>query len=438
MDYSPVNSGAVGVNESFDETNTDNIDLIDPFDENVYFPDFSLKRKKNQHTTRKQKPGMTDFPTETYLVINRGKSDSNDIPITEIDEIIGEKYLSNGTTYINYSNYFERLLDSLEKYCIRKQEKYDIQQNMNKTIYSVPVTDIIFNKGTSNVQNKKITTNQNVHDEIHEGCKERFIIIGDKQYSNKNIYHRISNGFVPVKIPNPSLEVDIFSNKENVSIPDDLMYVRVEKSSFDDKTNTFTFTFPFETSINGINLEPVVSYTTIHTTMFKCTTHGHRKCEKPRHCINVIKNYGFIKKFEIYYRTPSISSKWIFFGKFDGNYSMFSHNLINFDDIIVKEIRIVAIESEGNVNKVSIKPFGKSIAKSIPSDSLQNIEYIIYSPRDGKYCTNFTKRNDFIQHIRCTCGTCTIKRKEKCGKGKNKNQVELNEFINDCFDDFIY
>lgn len=307
MDYSPVNSGTVGVNESFDETNTDNIDPIDIIDESMYVPDFSLERKKNQHTTRKQKPGMTDFPTETYLVINRGnKFDSNDIPITEIDEIIGEKYISNGTTYINYSNYFERLLDSLEKYCIRKQEKYDIEQNMNKTIYSVPVTDI---KVTQNVQNKSITTTQNVYSEINESCKERFIIIDGKQYSNKNIYHRNSNGFVPVKISNPSLEVNIFSNKENVSIPDDSMYVRVEKSSFDDKTNTFTFTFPFETSINGINLEPVVSYTTIHTTMFKCTTHGHRKCEKPRHCINVIKNYGFIKKFEIYYRTPSISSK---------------------------------------------------------------------------------------------------------------------------------
>ncbi len=62
---------------------------------------------------------------------------------------------------------------------------------------------------------------------------------------------------------------------------------------------------------------------------------------------------------------------------------MFSHVLINFDEINAKEIRIIVIELEGIINKVRIKPFGKSNSNDI--NMTQNIDYVIYSPRDGEY-----------------------------------------------------
>jgi len=68
---------------------------------------------------------------------------------------------------------------------------------------------------------------------------------------------------------------------------------------------------------------------------------------------------------------------------FDGFINMYEFKKVQFDEISVKEIRIVPIITHGNVNKCNIWAIGKASMKNqVSTDTL--VKYDLIVPFDGK------------------------------------------------------
>lgn len=346
-------------------------------DSELYAPDFFVKTRKNGNTMRKTFPYI-EF-TNLKLEIIRFADDKELVPVTDIDDFFSEFEIFVGKTELTLSksNKFNDVKDALDMYSTSVASTFDSKTNMEKHIYTVPVVGYV--KG-QNTEKKTINTNTTNYTDISR--KERFIIINDHKYSCDKIYKAQSGIYVPLILP----------SIDEVSIPDDSQYFLVSKITLN--SNTFTFTLPKSFKINGLSLRPEsFKYEKIHSTAFKC----NQKCKKDKHHIKVLSNNpGFIKSFELSYRSPNTGGKWIDIGKFNGSKSIFSHDLITFDETLMNEFRVNVIEYEGNIEKIRIHPFGKMIS-SHPIDKISCVTYILYTPRDGHYVKMFEKRSNYIK-----------------------------------------
>ena len=377
-------------------------------DSELYFPDFCLTSKKNSHTQRRTFP--YNEMKNTFLEIVRSTDDKELVPVTDVDELFTDFEISNGITDITLSkaNRFNDVKEALELYSTTETKTFDSKTNMQKQIFTVPVVRYVKSNLKSHIKShseKKFNEKYEM-EEIHE--KERFIVIGDHKYSCDKTYKPHAGMFIPIVFPSPT----------DVCIPDDSQYFRIEKVSFD--SNTFTFTLPTPVKLRGFSLRPKsFKYEKIHSTEFHC----NHKCQKDKHCINVLSNNpGFIKKFDLSIRSPETHGKWVEMGKFDGSKSIFSHDLITFDETFVKEFRVSVIEFEGNIEKIRVEPFGKMIYSNTVVES-SSVTYTLYTPRDGHYVRKFEKRSDFIKgYTGCDCGICRPHGKAK-GAYKKKCQM---------------
>lgn len=345
-------------------------------DSALYCPDFILTKKENGHTMRRI--FQCNEMKETQLEIVRHSDDKKMIPITDIDKFLSENNISLGITKLTLgkANKFNDVKDALELYSSKVTRTYDSKMYFEKHTYTVPIIGYTKEYDRGNIDKKpksKMETN-----ECHK--KERFIIIDNCKYLCDKKYKPHAGMYIPL----------IFPFFDDIKIPDDSQYFRVEKSSFNN--NIFTYILPMPTMISGISLRSgIFKYKKIHSTTFKCINN----CGKDNHNINVLSNNpGFIKCFELSFRSPETKGKWIELGKFNGSNSIFSHDLITFDETLIKEFRVTVLESEGNIEKIRIEPFGRMIfSNSIDESSF--VTYTLYTPRDGHYVRRFEKHSNY-------------------------------------------
>lgn len=366
-------------------------------DSELYFPDFTLVRKNTGHTKRRTFP-YSDA-TNTKLDISRQPDENDMIPVTDVDDLLSDFEIAAGTTELTLrkANTFANVKEALELYSTEVTKTYDSKTNLEKHIYCVPVVGYLKNSITSNTKSSNHKSQSNTSDS-EMSRKERFIIIDNHKYSCDKVYKPHSGMYIPFVIP----------NIPEVELSPQMQYFRISKTSFEG--NTFTFTLPIPMRISGFAMraEPF-KYNYVHSTAFHC----NHKCQKQKHSIRVLSNNpGFIKKFDLSFRSPDTQGKWVEMGKFDGSKSIFSHDLIQFDEILTKEFRITVTDYEGNIEKIRVEPFGKMISSNQIDSS--TVTYTLHTPRDGHYVRKYEKRSDFIKgYTGCDCSTCRPHAKAK-------------------------
>ena len=394
-----------------------NDSFADSSDSELYSPDFSLLRKETGKTTRRTFSSELKNPT---LEIERYSDENDMIPITNVDDLIEDFGIYTGTTemILRKENSFANVKDALELYSTKVTKTYDSKSNLEKHIYTVPVVKYIKNQNPPHQKSFQSKT-KNLDTPFDFRKKEEFIIIGDNKYSCDKIYKPHGGMFIPF--------VPIVPDTYKIGIPDKTQYHRVEKSSF--VKNVFTIAFPFATKISGFAMSAeAFKYENVHSTTFHC----HRLCTRPNHLIRVLSNNpGFIKTFCFSFRSPDTRGKWIDMGKFDGMKSLFSRELISFDEILIKEFRISVVDYEGNINRIRIEPFGKMISPEAIDSS--TIEYTLYTPRDGHYLRRFEKRAVFVRGRsgKCDCSMCRPRGSKGLYKEKCQTMYQMCQPTND-------
>ncbi len=342
--------------------------------DDIYAPDFVFQRKASTHTLRKRNYAT---PTEYMVNITRPLCDIG-IPVTEMDDYVNDKSIFIPQSYNEFNNkislgkkkMYEDFIFYIEEFCISKTEKYDIQNNMNKTIYKVPIIGYIKNESDRNYNYQTSMFKEKIQD-------EKFIMINHKMYSINKYYRAFGLNYTEVNIPE-----NYFTNTK----PDigEHYYTSDKMSCLKDN---ITYSFHHEIKISSLIIKPEnMSFKNVHgdNTYSQYERRNTSLMRKKKYFIKVLENDpGFITKFELQYRSDLTNGQWIKHGIYNGNVSIADSVKICFEEIQVKEIKIVPISFHKSFEKVQIKFIGKADVKISTDDIF--VTYEISIPRDGKY-----------------------------------------------------
>lgn len=404
-------------------------DMIDNPDDGLYFPDFSLTRRPVKHTMGRCL-GWNSYE-QPVLTITRPGDKYPLVPVTEIDDVIGMSYLSHKELDVSLgkNEMFHTVQDALDTYATTMKKTFDVYTNMDKRTYTVPVIGYINIRSTTtddfdcdyfhtgfkwNKWNSPgHTSRSHIHDE--NAPRERFIIIDGDTYSTWKKYKRHGSKYVPLNIPSDTQSDHLGENEQSFRV-----------AKFSPNKASITITLPKETILSGFTLEPEkMIFEQIHSTTIRC---GHH-CHKQKHHISCLKNDpGFVITFKLYIRSSLTDSQWLSLGTFAGNSSMYDSTRIIFENIAIKEFRIVPTNYHKSFDKIRITPIGPSIS-STPTSDEEFVTYTLVAPRDGKYHQRFDKVIDKYQGpIGCDCYRCMPY--SKC-KGTYKDRCR---FMNEACD----
>jgi hypothetical protein len=380
--------------------------------EELYCPDFTLTRRPTKHTVKKSL-NYESF-TNSKLDITR-PDDSEMIPITEVDELtnlipIVPNHIEN--IILSKKDAFNKVPSTLEYYCTKKTTSYDMFTNIIKITYEVPITGFVNNNNSYNSyktrRSKKILSRKIENPQK----RERFIVIGEQIYSCLKTYRPYGNGYIVLNIPAKILPIP--------EIPSNSQIFRIAKKKVTKNDITFTLIFPVK--LNSISIQPEsLQFTQVHSTAFTC----HGNCTKNKHCITVLENDpGYLSEFKMMIRSPLTNNQWISIGSFVGNNSIFDSTIVSFDEITVKEMRIIPTSYHKSFDKIILNPIGNRIVKNnISSDT---VTYALYISRDGSYMNTYTKYHKYRTKQGCSCSYC------QCRKGLYKQKsLALRDCIAD-------
>ena len=404
-------------------------DMIDDSSD-LYCPDFSVTRRPPTHTLRMGAlSNMYDQPT---LAITRPDTDDYMmIPITEIDDLLKLNSVSKEfkeDISLGTRERFNDVKTVLDTFASTMTRTYDRFSNMETLTYTVPVIGFLKNskekfdrsfgcdseyfksyKRYQYHQNTGISRISSVRLNDENAPRERFIVIDGDKYSNFKVYKRHGGHFVPLNLPS-----DYNINDENHNLGENEQIFRVSKMSV---KSDITLTLPKETELSGLSILPEkLQFEQIHSSMIRC----HGTCIKSKHCISCLKNEpGYLMNFKLMFRSSLTDGKWVPLGNFTGNGSMFDSTRISFDNILVKELRIIPNYYYKSFDKIRLFPIGPCITATAVSDELF-VTYVLMVPRDGKYRRAFDDVRDKKNSIYtsgCDCSRCTGRKgvyKEKC------------------------
>ena len=384
------------------------------FDEtNIYCPDFSVTKMPDRHTKIRADCYRLSEIADYYMGILRPSNiEANLIPITEVDDLLSDNDIRLGDYEMSLGkNYrFTTIIDALKQFSVRETETYDKLCNMKTFIYTVPVIGFITTGLTSP---KSIINISNPIPDSSRSYQERIIIINGDRYSSHKTYKRVGLRFVPLNIP-----ANYNSNITTPIVNDDESVFRVSKQ--DITKDSIKMTFLSEIAISTLSIHPEMMQTdSIHSDIIRC----NGTCMKSKHCILVQKNDpGFLTKFELHYRSSLTKGQWLKHGTFSACSSMFDIARIKFDEITVKEIRIIPIAFHKSFDKIKIFPIGLAISKA-PISSDMFVTYSVSMPREGHYVRPYDKIS--LNHM-------YVDKRERKPKGIRK---EFTRFIhNNCND----
>jgi hypothetical protein len=399
-----------------DQDNTQSNDL--------YCPDFSLSRRPVSHTVGRMNV-YRNLYSDHEISIKRTFSDPNMVPITVIDELLNlnlQKICNTDSSIVlGKHGKFLTIREALEAFSTEMTQTYDDTTNSNILKYTVPISGFISSAsrpitfGTDSAYFQKTSFAHKATN--YDSPRERFIIIDGNKYSTFKTYKSHCGHFVPISILSNYYPTPIINDKEHV--------VRVAKTTC--SKISITLTLPNDTMLSGLSLHPEpLQFDSVHSTTIKC----HGKCTKSKHCIKCLKNEpGFIKSFKMFIRSSITNGIWILLGTFTGNTSYIDSTRISFDQIAVKEIRIVPTNCQKSFEKVEIFPIGPTITPDPVSDVLF-VTYSLMMPRDGKYRKRFDKVREKFggSYSICDCTMCTGRRS---GKGTYKEKCR---YLRDMYD----
>lgn len=369
---------AADVDVDFDS----DFDASADFDEtNIYCPDFSVTKMPDSHTKIRGDNYRFRLIVDYNMAILRPSYIEADlIPITEIDDLLSANdiRLGNYTMSLGKNYRFTTIIAALKKFSVRETETYDKIINMKTYIYTVPVIGFI---KTALPSPKSTIIVSNPIPDSSRSYRERIIIINGDRYSAHKTYKRIGLRFVPLNMPanyNSNITTPIVNDGESV--------FRVSKQ--DITKDSIKMTFLSEIAISTLSIHPEMMHTEfIHSDIIHC----NGICQKSKHCILVQKNDpGFLTKFELHYRSSLTKGQWLKHGTFNASSSMFDIARIKFDEITVKEIRIIPITFHKSFDKIEIFPIGLAISKA-PISSDMFVTYSVSMPREGHYIRPFDK-----------------------------------------------
>lgn len=368
--------------------------IIDSFDfTDVYCPDVDFQRKASTHTLRRR---HYTTPTEYTVTIKRYRSDDG-IPVTQMDEYFSDKsiyckpssygkYGSENEIPLGKKEMYDDFIFNIEEYCSSKTVIYDKYSNMNKTIYKVPIIGFVqneFHKSTHHTHHTHDTLNTDVYSDVHD---EKFIMIRHKLYSLDKYYRELGLEYTEVNIPKNYFEDDKLDESEKYYTPDKTICGK----------NNITFSFHHDMKISSLVIKPEkMSFKNVYSDNIYSRYDRHNKhiTRKQKHSIKVLENEpGFISKFELLYRSELTNGQWVSHGIYNGNIGIADTVKISFDEIQVKEIRVIPISFHKSFDNVNIKFVGHNDTK-LTSDELFVI-YEISMPRDGKYLKYSSKVSD--------------------------------------------
>lgn len=396
-------------------------DMIKNLDDGLYCPDFSVTRRPVKHTLGRSM-GWYSYE-QPVLTITRPGYKYPLVPVTEIDDVIGMSYFSHTDIDVSLGkNYmFHNVQDALDTHATTMTKTFDVYTNIEKRTYTVQVIGYIninstttddfdceyFHTGYKWRPSSGHTSHTHTRDD--NAPRERFIIIDGDTYSTWKKYKRHGSKYVALNIPS-DIQSDHLGENEQA--------FRVAK--FSPNKSSITVTLPKETNLSGFTLEAEkMIFEQIHSTTIRC---GHH-CSKLKHHISCLKNDpGFVITFKLFIRSSLTDGQWLSLGTFAGNSSMYDSTRVVFENIAVKEFRIVPTNYYKSYDKIRITPIGPSISSTPVSDE-EFVTYILETPRDGKYHQRFDKGVEKYQgqidpdyyHYRCMpFSKCKGAYKERC------------------------
>jgi hypothetical protein len=353
----------------------------------IYCPEYVFQRKTSTHTLRQR--NYTCSP-EHVVTIKRPRCEDG-IPITELDQYLSDKSIySSGRTYGKYvsenevslgkKEMYEAFLFYSEEFCSSKTVTYDRTSNMTKTTYQVPIIGYFASKfGNTSYSHSPISAMV----DMKMANDEKFIMVNRKMYSLDKYYREVGLDYVEVNVP--------ANYSTDTNLDDGEHYYSSDKvACFKDN---ITYSFHHEVNISSLIIKPEkMSFKHVHgdNTYSRFERRNPSLMRKPKYFINVLENEpGFISKFELQYRSELTHGQWFKHGIYNGNISMADCVKISFDEIQVKEVRIVPISFHKSFEKVQIKFVGNNTVQVTADDVF--VIYELSTPRDGKYLTYSSK-----------------------------------------------
>ncbi len=322
-------------------------------------------RKSDGHTFRANI--LRNYQNAEYTVDIKRPYNKDGIVVTHLDSLIGSISLNR---YWNISlrkgKLFDRFISEIEEIANNKKVTYDKGSNMNLTHYFVPSTGLIINskQNNSNVNFGSVFDND-------YNVKERFITIGFNTYSNKYQYKKVKDSLVKINIPITDYNT-LYSDNEQRYLP----------TKFSVGKNNINMTFHHTMTISSLIICPeTLIFERIHGDNSNCV----KGCSKNKHTISVLKNDpGYITRFNLYYRSSKTHGKWINHGIYQGCSALLTPVKVSFDPVEVDELRIEPIDYVTKFDKVKIHAVGEKLLSNPVADNIV-VEYIVKTPRDGKY-----------------------------------------------------
>jgi hypothetical protein len=358
----------------------------------LYCPDVVVQRKAPTHTLRRWSRYYYIPPGEYVVNVTRPKCGNDGIPVTEMDEHFSDKTVFNHPGYygtkgteskvsLGKKDLYDKFIFYVEELCSSKTDTYDKYSNMIKTAYKVPIIGFFKNETTPRYWYQSCAPHKDVHE-------EKFISIRHKLYSLDKYYRQVGLEYGELNIPKDYFEPVKPDVGEHHYPP--------HKTSY--RKEHLTFSFHHDVTISSLVLKPEkMSFKHVHgdNVHSRYERQNTSLLRKQKYYIKVLENEpGFISKFEMQYRSELTNGQWVKHGIYNGNVSIADCVKISFDEIQVKEVRIIPISFHKSFDGVQINFVGKSQAK--PSSDEVFVTYEVCTPRDGKYLTcssKFSEKN---------------------------------------------
>lgn len=375
------------------------------------------------------------------------------IPITEVDSLLSLRditYFSSvyrlycphvfnkhsKSMTLNKQDLFNDIIAYLEQFASKKKVTYNKHTGLDEYVYDVPIVEYVNEakiarqidireeipciRSTPNmpnmpnrVLNKKSNKNKRRGYKYYEAKKQsaieaHYVTIDGNRYNANSIYERSTdNMFVPI-VKHAIPEITLGNDERSIH----------SKITYSKKS--ITITFSVDSNIIGFILKPEPM---VFDQIYNTTLAHSGKLRQNASFIRVMTNKpNYITKFKMFFRSTNTNGQWIEYGIFDGNTSIFDQTKIVFDEIVVKEIRLIPITHTGSFRKVCVSPFTHHNNK-IDDPANDTITYTLY-------LTHKTHRPLYSREMDCiTKYHCDSNWSPK-GIQKDKSR----EFANQCSD----
>ena len=354
--------------------------------QDVYCPDVVLQRKAPKHTLRQRHYVVRN---ETDYFVNTSRPYCADgVPITEVDEYFPDnsvflpsyKHSQSNTVSLGKKDKYDTFVFVIEELCSSKTVTFDKRSNMIKTAYKVPIIGYMENESTYSTYyyNPSTSSTSSV-----SKVDDKFIMIRGKMYSVDKYYRENGLEYAELHIPTSQDDVD---DGEHIYVPHKTSHTK----------NNITFSFHHDVKISNLVLKPEkMSFKRVHgdNSHSRFLLKKKSLMRKQKYSIKVLENEpGFVSKFELYYRSELTGGIWVKHGIYNGNVGITDVAKISFDEIQVKEIRIVPLTFHKSFEKIQASFIGKTELK--PQSEEIFVTYELCTPRDGQYLKYSSKVPD--------------------------------------------